>query len=159
MIVRGLNEAGVRYLVVDGLAVNAHGYFRATVDVDLILQLEPDNVLAAVKVLKGMGYSPRVPVPIEAFADAAKRQSWMTEKHMLVFSLRSEAHAETEVDLFVNDPLGFDRAYKESVRKEIAPDLTATICSFDDLLKLKRDANRDKDRLDIQKLMEIREGT
>ena len=27
-IVRALNEAGIRYLVVGGLAVNAHGYAR-----------------------------------------------------------------------------------------------------------------------------------
>ena len=29
-IVRALNEAGIRYLVVGGLAVNAHGYARMT---------------------------------------------------------------------------------------------------------------------------------
>jgi hypothetical protein len=157
LIVQGLNEAGVRYLIVGGLAVNAHGYFRATVDVDLILQLDPANVLAAVAVLKGLGYTPRVPVPIEAFADASQRQAWISEKHMLVFSLHSEQHRETEIDLFVNDPLGFDRAYGECLRVEIAPALTATVCSLADLLKLKRDANRDKDRLDIQKLLELHE--
>ena len=32
-IVKTLNEAGVEYLIVGGLAVNAHGYERLTVDV------------------------------------------------------------------------------------------------------------------------------
>jgi len=35
-IVRALNGAGVRYLVAGGLAVGAHGYPRATMDVDLV---------------------------------------------------------------------------------------------------------------------------
>jgi hypothetical protein len=32
-IVKALNDAGVQYLIVGGLAVNAHGYERLTVDV------------------------------------------------------------------------------------------------------------------------------
>lgn len=35
-IASALNDAGVRYLVVGGLAVNAHGYVRMTMDVDLV---------------------------------------------------------------------------------------------------------------------------
>ena len=30
-----LNQAGVRYLIAGGLAVNAHGYVRLTMDIDL----------------------------------------------------------------------------------------------------------------------------
>jgi hypothetical protein len=40
-----LDEAGVRYLVAGGLAVNAHGYLRFTKDVDLVVQLVPDNIV------------------------------------------------------------------------------------------------------------------
>lgn len=39
-IFRALNEAGVRYLLVGGLAVNAHGYLRFTKDVDLTIDIE-----------------------------------------------------------------------------------------------------------------------
>lgn len=35
-VVGALNDAGVRYLIAGGLAVNAHGYLRFTHDVDLI---------------------------------------------------------------------------------------------------------------------------
>jgi hypothetical protein len=35
-IVKALNEAGVQYLIVGGLAVNAHGFVRLTRDVDLV---------------------------------------------------------------------------------------------------------------------------
>jgi predicted nucleotidyltransferase len=39
-IVRALNDEVVQYIVVGGLAVNAHGYERFTQDVDLVIGLE-----------------------------------------------------------------------------------------------------------------------
>ena len=155
LLIRGLNDAGVRYLLVGGLAVNAHGYLRSTVDVDLIVQLDPANLLPALGVLKSLGYTPRVPVPIESFADPELRLSWIRDKNMKVFSLRSDQHPETEVDLFADDPLGFDNAYGRAMQFDIAAGLWATVCALDDLLELKRQADRDKDRNDIQKLKEI----
>jgi len=47
LLVRALDSAGVRYLVAGGLAVNAHGYLRFTRDVDLVLQLAPENIVSA----------------------------------------------------------------------------------------------------------------
>lgn len=38
-ILEALNGAGVSYLVAGGLAVNAHGYGRATFDIDLVVRL------------------------------------------------------------------------------------------------------------------------
>ena len=37
LIVKTLNEAEVQYLIVGGLAVNAHGFARLTMDVDLVI--------------------------------------------------------------------------------------------------------------------------
>jgi len=157
-IIRGLNDAGVRYLLVGGLAVNAHGYFRATADVDLILEFSAPNLLRALGVLKGLGYTPRIPEPMERFADAQLRETWARERNMKVFSLYSDLHRETEVDLFIRDPLGFAAAYARAELFEVAPDLNATVCSLADLLDLKRQASRDKDLLDIKKLKEIHEA-
>ena len=35
----------MRYLVAGGLAVNAHGFLRFTKDVDLVIELVPDNIV------------------------------------------------------------------------------------------------------------------
>lgn len=40
---RHLNAAGARYLVVGGFAVRAAGYDRRTMDVDLLIDSDPDN--------------------------------------------------------------------------------------------------------------------
>src|SRR3972149_3791038 len=46
-LVSALQQAGVRYLIAGGLAVNAHGYLRFTKDVDVVVQLVPDNIARA----------------------------------------------------------------------------------------------------------------
>jgi predicted nucleotidyltransferase len=53
-IFRALAENGVRYLVVGGVAVNVHGYQRATQDLDLVVQLDRDNVLRALEALESL---------------------------------------------------------------------------------------------------------
>ena len=156
LLIRGLNGAEVRYLVVGGLAVNAHGYMRLTLDVDLILGFAEANLRAGLKVLKGMGYKPMVPVDLEDFSDENNRRSWHEEKHMVAFPVRSEAHRDTNVDLFVTDPLGFDEAYQRAESFELAPDVAVRICSYDDLVRLKKAAGRPKDLLDLEQLRKAR---
>jgi len=73
-IFRTLNGARINYLVVGGLAVNAHGYERFTRDIDLVVQLVPDNILAGLKALAEIGYSPVIPVSPEQFADPLLRE-------------------------------------------------------------------------------------
>ena len=51
-IVKALNDAKVKYLIVGGLAVNAHGYERLTVDVDLVIGLQPENIKHALHALQ-----------------------------------------------------------------------------------------------------------
>jgi hypothetical protein len=158
-IVRALNVADVRYLVAGGLAVVAHGYVRFTADVDLILDLEDKNVRRGLDALKALGYRPRAPVPIDQFADSSIRQNWIREKGMTVFSLNSPDHAATEVDIFAQEPLDFARAYGAASRMEIAPGLSATFVSLDDLIMLKRVAARPEDLTDITRLIEINKQT
>lgn len=40
---RELNAWGAKYLVVGGMAINVHGYLRATDDIDILLEGSPDN--------------------------------------------------------------------------------------------------------------------
>ena len=55
-----LERADVRYLVAGGLAVVAHGYPRLTVDLDLVLALDPANTKRAFDALQSLGYYPTV---------------------------------------------------------------------------------------------------
>lgn len=152
-----LNRREVRYLLAGGLAVAAHGYLRFTADVDLVLDLEQDNLKAAVRVFTSLGYRPRAPVALEDFADPEKRRKWIIEKGMTVFSLWSPEHPATEIDIFAEEPLPFQEAYERRVCLTVAEGIVACVISLDDLLDLKRRAGRAMDLADIEKLIAVRE--
>ena len=84
---RKLNENGVRYVVVGGVAVVLHGHPRMTADIDLAVDLDRKAAALAIRALTGMGLRPRVPVEPEAFADPSQRERWIEERGMRVFNL------------------------------------------------------------------------
>jgi predicted nucleotidyltransferase len=156
-IFRALNEAQVRYLIVGGLAVVAHGYVRFTADIDLVLAMDEKNIETAATVFDRLGYLPRPPVPIRKFADPKARESWIRDKKLIVFSLWHPAHPLSEVDLFVRCPFdSFDRALRDSVVVEIALGVKATVAGIDDIIRLKKEAGRPKDLDDIENLEAIK---
>lgn len=156
-IARALNEADVRYLVVGGLAVVAHGHVRLTADVDLVLDPDPVALTRAIQALSSLGYRPRAPVPFEAFADPMQRAAWVRDKGITVFSLQSPDHKATEVDLFVETPFDFDSTFLRGVTLEVAKGVPATFVSVQDLIAMKRESGRPQDREDVAALLALRE--
>jgi hypothetical protein len=157
-IMRALNEAQARYLIVGGLAVAAHGYGRVTFDIDLVVQLQPDNVRRAMSALESEGYRPLVPVPALDFADAANRETWIRDKRMVVFQLHSDRHPETRIDLFVAEPFDFDHEYDNALVGEILPGLYARFVRIETLIRMKEAAGREKDREDVRQLRSLLEN-
>src|SRR6185295_18654294 len=80
-----------------------------------------------------------------------KRTQWVRDKNLTVFSLYSPQHALTEIDLFVEPPLDFETAYRDAVRKEVAPGIAATFIGLQDLRRLTLRAGRPQDLLDLEK--------
>ena len=155
-IISVLNAAKVRYLVVGGIAVIAHGYVRDTKDIDLLIQLEKDNLLAALHALATIGYRPHIPVTFEDFANPEVRATWIKEKQMKVLKLFCDAFWNTPIDVFVDDPLGFDEAYKRGKYYRLADNLDVPVCAYEDLVKLKLEAGRPRDLADLHELRLIR---
>lgn len=156
-IVGALQQAQARYLIVGGLAVVAHGYVRYTADVDLVIALDADNIHRAMGALEGLGFRPRVPVSLGAFADPETRRQWIEEKGMVVFQLFSDAHIETPVDVFVTMPFDFEAQWSRAVRWPVLGGPEAPVVALDELLAMKSAVARGKDLLDIEKLRKIHE--
>jgi predicted nucleotidyltransferase len=160
-ILQGLNEAGVRYLIAGGLAVVAHGYVRFTADVDLVVGLDQENLLRALRVLTDLGYRPRVPVRAESFADAATRESWIRDKGMVVFSMINPQAPRTNVDLFVRIPFDFESELQNAAWWDVAEGVKVPVVSLERLIAMKSETGRSKDRIDfeyLQKIKELRDG-
>lgn len=156
-ILDALNRADVRYLVVGGVAVVLHGYLRTTADLDLVVHLERENALRALRALAGLGYRPRPPVEIESFADAEARTSWIRDKNLKVFSLYNPGIPALEIDLFVAEPFDFEAVYDRAIRVRLDA-ATATVIALEDLITLKRSTGRPRDLEDIQALTALKEG-
>lgn len=151
-LVSALDRAGaVRYLIAGGLAVNAHGYLRFTKDVDVVLQLVPDNVERAFAALAGLGYRPLVPVTSAQFADAATRERWVRDKGMQVLQFWSDSHRETPVDIFVTEPFDFEEEYRKALVKPLGR-TDVRFVSIPTLIRMKQAAGRLQDKIDIEYL-------
>jgi len=74
-VMEALDRERVRFLVVGGLAVNAHGLLRVTADVDIVAQLTPENIHKTFTALAMLGYRPLVPVTADGFADPRRVDS------------------------------------------------------------------------------------
>lgn len=151
-IVRALNDAGVKYLVVGGLAVNAHGYMRLTQDVDLVLQLVPENTERGLNALLEAGWRLAIPIKPEDFADPGMRARWRAEKGMIVLKLWSDAHRRTPIDIFIYEPFDFDAEFQRAGRLEIAQGVNAPVVSLATLIEMKKEAGRSLDLIDIEEL-------
>ncbi len=149
-----LNSAGVRYVVVGGLAAVLHGHARLTADVDLIVDLAPDEARKAMEALRSLGLRPRAPVNALDFAIPEKRREWIERKGMRVFCLFDPSHPMREVDLFVEHPVDFEGLWQDSVVMDLG-DTTVRVASISHLIQLKRQAGRPQDLLDIEALEEI----
>ncbi len=155
-IVRALNAAEVEYLIVDGLAVNAHGFVRLTRDVDLVLQFDPGNVSKGLNALLDIGYQMSIPTNPEDFAKPEMREDWRHDKGMITLKLWSDEHQRTPVDIFVYEPFDFAKEYAIGTALEVCPGLSARVVSLETLLKMKRDAGRPQDLIDIEELQRAR---
>jgi hypothetical protein len=151
-----LNEAGVRYVVVGGVAALLHGNNRATADIDIVVDLQPDEARKAVEKLLGIGLRSRLPVDPLRFADPAERRRWRDEKHIQVFSMYDPAHPSVVVDLFVEPPMDFDALYRQSIVVRL-PSSAVRICSVQHLIEMKEKCGRPQDVIDAANLRLLQE--
>ena len=109
-----LEERGVRFVVVGGIAVVIHGFARLTADIDLVIDLETANVLRCVDALTARGLRPMLPVPATDFADEAIRNDWMEHRNLQVFTMRDPHNPMLTVDLFAKPPLPFHELWTDA---------------------------------------------
>lgn len=146
----------MRYLVAGGMAVNAHGFARFTKDLDLLIDLDPANVIRATDVFQAQGLQPRVPVSPRDLADPAKRDDWCERRNMLVFPWIDPSDPFRSVDVFIRNPIDFEQAWARS-RLEVVGGTVLRFVSLPDLLDMKRLAGRPNDLRDIEVLSALSE--
>jgi hypothetical protein len=156
-LLQSLSDEQVQYVLVGGLAVQLHGFLRATFDIDLVLAMTDENLVRFIGVARSYGLIPGIPVPIDSLRDAGQIDRWHREKGMLAFSLREPQTGGGVVDVLVRPDVTFEKLFANAVEGHLFG-RRVPIASIDDLLTMKRIANRPKDRLDIEALEKILRG-
>ena len=156
-LIQSLSDDQVQYVLVGGLAVQLHGYLRSTFDIDLVLAMNDANLARFISVAKRHGLLPVIPVPIDSLRDASQIEQWHREKGMLAFALREPQAGGSAIDVLVRPDVPFETLMAHAVVGKLFT-YQVWIASIDDLLIMKRIANRPKDQLDIVALEKIKRG-
>jgi len=139
---RDLNEAGVRYVIIGGLAVIRHGAVRATKDVDAAIATDGDNLARLEKLVARWQATNPDGSPLRTTKLTAGGVLALRTPHCMVDFMSEQ---------FL--PAPFDDVLARADVKRI-DGVEAPICSFADLVAMKRAAGRGIDLLDLERLTE-----
>lgn len=153
-IFRELNKRKIDYVVVGGVALVLHGVVRLTADLDLMVHLDEKNLAKFVEVMNALGYRPKVPVKAESLIDPENRKMWFEEKNMRVFSFYHPKKGIMLIDIFINEPVPYDKIKIDAVEMKMGHLLIPTV-SVEDLIKLKEISGRPQDIADIEALKRL----
>lgn len=157
-ILVALVQAKVRFVVAGGIAAVLHGVERMTMDIDLAVDMSPDNLERFVRVMHDLSLRPNVPVPAEFIMDPENVRRIVEEKNAIVFTFIDPNNPLKHVDLFLTANHSYANLFAESITIEILG-RPVRIVSKKKLLKLKRSVAppRPKDLHDIAELERLLE--
>jgi hypothetical protein len=153
-VLKAFQDADVRYVLVGGLAVLLHGVDRLTADIDLVVDLAPEQASRAVGTLLDLGFKANVPVDARLFADAAVRERWRNEFGLLVLSFWDPENRRPTVDLFAEYPMDFELLYRDAASLVVGQ-TSVRVASVQHLIAIKQAAGRPKDLDDAARLAEL----
>ncbi len=145
----------VDYLLIGGLAVSLHGVERATMDVDITVAMNPDNLTALIEAAEELKLSPVLPVPLGSLGDLELLRQWHLERHLEAFALRSAELAGVTVDVLLFPPVEFTGMALRADVFKVANTAIQVVC-IDDLIALKQAVGRPIDLADIEHLQRIK---
>jgi predicted nucleotidyltransferase len=142
-MLHALSDEKARFLLVGAYAMAAHGYPRATMDMDIWVMPSPDNAEAVARAIQRFG------APLHNLTKAD------LQKDDTVFQI---GVAPRRIDIMTGaSGLQFEEAFAHSLEVDIEG-LQVRIPSLDDLIRNKRASGRTKDRADAEALEALRDS-
>lgn len=148
-LVETLAQHGIDYIVIGGIAVGAHGYQRATNDLDIVPGPDPENLRRLATALKELdarieGFEPD---EVEIWPDA---EGLGAGGNFVLSTMKGR--------LDVMQLQGDRDLYEMLEPGAVEVDLgyaTVRICALSDLIELKHAAGRLQDRVDVEELKKL----
>jgi len=151
-LVRRLLEADVKFVLIGGLAAQAHGSTSLTSDLDIVPSWDRDNLRKVVRILSDIAA-----VRHGVAADAPPPPP-LDERTLLAGAVFTLTTKYGRFDLVANPDPGFD--FDSLMRTGAVHEFLGhrlQVASLDDLIAMKRAAGRPKDRVELEILGALRE--
>jgi predicted nucleotidyltransferase len=152
-ILAELDRAGVEFLVIGGVAVGFHGYVRATKDVDVVPNPDPQNIQRLAWVLRELDAEiegaedfegDELPDPLDPEV-LGQGGNWVLSTRLGRF----------DVMQWIGENALWEMLAPAAVEAEI-DGLAVKFSSYEDLIALKKMAGRPEDLTDLQRLRQAR---
>jgi hypothetical protein len=135
--IRSLNNNHVRYLVIGAYAVAVHGYPRYTKDIDIWIDMTPENAASMVKALVQFGFD----------SLGLQAADFLVSEQIIQLG-----YPPNRIDLITTPPgVNFETCYASRLQVEI-DDLTISFIDLKNLRKNKQAAGRLQDLADLENL-------
>jgi predicted nucleotidyltransferase len=139
-LLRSLNEAGVRYVLIGAVAFPVHGYARSTQDVDVFVEASEENARRVLEALRRFGYD----------------VSDLTVSDLQTFKILIRGYAvNPDIHPYVEGAT-FEEVWSRRVLQAVGS-TTAPFASLDDLIRMKEAAGRPKDLEDLKYLRRLKD--
>ena len=137
--IKSLNDNQVRYLIVGGYAVAIHGHPRYTKDLDVWLELSPENAARIINALAQFGFG-SLGLREEDFLDATQvvQLGYPPNRIDLILSLRA---------------VDFESCYQARLQLPL-DDVTVNFIDLENLKRNKKAVGRLQDLADLENLVQ-----
>ncbi len=139
-LLRLLKENKVKFVVIGASAFPVYGYARATLDIDIFIKPELENIRRTMKALKAFGYDLTDLIP----DDFLKSKILIRQ-----YTIEADFHP------FVKG-ITFDKVWKNRIKARFG-ETEVYFPSLNDMIKMKKAAGRAIDLEDLKYLKKIRE--
>lgn len=145
-LLQALNECDVRFVAIGGIAVAAHGYVRATEDLDLVPDPSRENIERLVEAL----------ISLEATLPTQRGRTFDPVRDAAALRRGANLTADTRLgglDVVQNarGVPGYELLDQDAVRSDVLG-VEVRICSLARLRQMKRAQGRLQDRADLENL-------
>ena len=153
-LLAALDAADVRFVVIGGFAVGAHGFPRATKDLDVVPDPALDNLERLASVLADLDASV---LGMEEFAEEEVVQPDAAGLEMGGNFVLATSRGRLDIMQIVGPDLEYSDLETAAVEDEVFGH-RVRFCGFDHLVAMKEAAGRPEDEIDLQRLRESRDG-
>lgn len=144
-VVKKLDQHQIPYAIAGGYALALHGIVRATMDIDLILNLKKSDFIRFQKAMSELSLQPRLPLLPEQIIEF--RKEYIETRNLIAWSFVNFQDPSEIVDLLLIE----DLQKLKPVRLQLGQ-YHINVISLSDLARMKKASGRPQDLLDLEKI-------